>query len=145
MDTIFSPQDVDALLPKLENIFQHMDFYHMRARKLVSGCPMPTPQSKPAEVAEAARIQSQVEFLLHSVQEDIALISQMGGVVKDLEAGLVDFPGSFAGDDVWLCWKRGENKVRFWHTLDSGFAQRRPLYHSEERPHRKSRGHLEEL
>ena len=52
----------------------------------------------------------------------------MGGVVKDLETGLVDFPGRGpAGPVVNLCWKLGEAAVRFWHGMDEGFAQRKPL------------------
>jgi hypothetical protein len=28
---------------------------------------------------------------------------------------------------VNLCWKYGEPSVRFWHGLDEGYAQRKPL------------------
>ncbi len=51
----------------------------------------------------------------------------MGGVVKDLETGLVDFPGPRPGRPdgpvVNLCWKLGEDAVRFWHGMDEGFAR----------------------
>ena len=58
-------------------------------------------------------------------------VQAMGGVVKDLETGLVDFPGRWpagpGGPIVNLCWKLGEDAVRFWHGMDEGFAQRKPL------------------
>ena len=44
--------------------------------------------------------------------------------------GLVDFPGTGPGggrEPVNLCWKHGEDAVRFWHGLDEGYAQRKPL------------------
>jgi hypothetical protein len=50
--------------------------------------------------------------------------------VKDLELGLVDFPGLVAGqgdEPVNLCWKHGETAVRFWHGFDEGYAHRKPL------------------
>ena len=28
---------------------------------------------------------------------------------------------------VNLCWKHGEDAVRFWHGFDEGYAQRKPL------------------
>ena len=47
--------------------------------------------------------------------------------------GLVDFPGNVDGQDVWLCWKRGETKVNFWHPLDAGYNERQSLQRSENR------------
>ena len=56
--------------------------------------------------------------------EDVA---RLGGVTKDLEAGLVDFPHLRDGDVVNLCWKHGETSIEHWHGLDEGFAKRKPL------------------
>ena len=65
------------------------------------------------------------------VRQILQEIQAMGGVVKDLETGLVDFPGrsptGLRGPVVNLCWKLGEDAVRFWHGMDEGFANRRPL------------------
>jgi hypothetical protein len=58
-------------------------------------------------------------------------IGELGGVVKDLEMGLVDFPGrvpeAMGETTVNLCWKHGETAVRFWHGFDEGYASRKPL------------------
>ncbi len=54
-------------------------------------------------------------------------ILDLGGVTKDVEMGLVDFPGEIDGAIVNLCWKYGETAVRFWHGLNEGYAQRKPL------------------
>jgi hypothetical protein len=48
-------------------------------------------------------------------------------VVKDLDAGLVDFPSEREGELVLLCWQLGEERVAWWHTLEGGFAGRQPL------------------
>ncbi len=47
--------------------------------------------------------------------------------LRDVETGLVDFPGMLAGEEVWLCWRLGEPEVGHWHPLDEGFGSRRPL------------------
>jgi hypothetical protein len=48
-------------------------------------------------------------------------------LVKDLERGLVDFPSLKGDQEVFLCWEQDEEDIRFWHSLDSGFAGRAPL------------------
>lgn len=44
-----------------------------------------------------------------------------------LENGIVDFPTTFEGRWVYLCWCRGEPQISHWHELDTGFRGRRPL------------------
>jgi hypothetical protein len=133
MDKIFTPREADTLIPKLEAIFQHMETCQKRTQELAATRPAPSAKPSTAEVADAARIRSQIEFLLQAIQEDITMITHLGAVVKDLDMGLVDFPGRVEGNDVWLCWKRGERKIRFWHSLDAGYTERQMLKRSENR------------
>ena len=44
-----------------------------------------------------------------------------------LEHGLIDFPTTFEGRWVFLCWQRGEDEVRFWHEIDGGYAGRQEI------------------
>ena len=57
----------------------------------------------------------------------VATVVKLGGVPKDLATGLVDFPFLLEGEEVNLCWRFGEKKIRFWHGLDEGFAGRKPI------------------
>jgi hypothetical protein len=58
----------------------------------------------------------------------IERIQRMGVVVRDIQAGLIDFPSVRDGRIVNLCWRRGEPlEIRWWHDLDTGFAGRQPL------------------
>ncbi len=54
-------------------------------------------------------------------------IEQMGVLVKDLDIGLIDFLAHYQGREVCLCWKLGEEHIRFWHGTDEGFAGRKPI------------------
>lgn len=44
-----------------------------------------------------------------------------------LELGLLDFPTTYDGRWVYLCWRAGESRVSAWHEVDGGFAGRRPI------------------
>ena len=54
-------------------------------------------------------------------------INAMGCLVKDLEAGLVDFYSVLEEEPVFLCWQFGEPAVAHWHALDEGFSGRKPV------------------
>jgi len=48
-------------------------------------------------------------------------------VVRDLDAGLVDFPALRDGEEVYLCWLLDEPTVAHWHAVEAGFLGRQPL------------------
>jgi hypothetical protein len=55
-------------------------------------------------------------------------LDELGILVKGLEQGLIDFPHIRTnGEEVYLCFKVDEDEIRFWHSIDGGFAGRRPL------------------
>jgi hypothetical protein len=56
-----------------------------------------------------------------------AEIDALGIIVRDPETGLVDFPAERDDDEIFLCWRLGEDAVAWWHPVDSGFAGRQPL------------------
>jgi len=126
----FAARDITPLIPQLEQIFDHITSCKLRAEALAAEAIATPAGARPAELAQRQVVQSQVEFLMEAIQDDIHHIQALGGVTKDIEMGLVDFLGEINGQDVWLCWKRGEHHVRYWHPLDSGYAQRRAIPHS---------------
>lgn len=73
---------------------------------------------------------------LQTVKDSLAEIDAIGVQVKDIDTGLLDFPCLVDGETVLLCWKMGESRIEFWHTLEGGFAGRQPL---DERFTKKSR------
>jgi len=70
---------------------------------------------------------SEREKLAEQLQEAINRIHETGCVVKDLDEGLVDFPTLREGEEVYLCWKLGEERIGYWHGMEEGFAGRKPL------------------
>ena len=57
----------------------------------------------------------------------LAEINGFGCELKGLGEGLIDFPSKREGRTVYLCWKLGEERIAYWHELDTGFASREPL------------------
>jgi hypothetical protein len=73
-----------------------------------------------------------LEELVEAYNARLEELDRLGCVIKDLRLGLVDFYGKVKGRMVFLCWKLGEKKISFWHDLESGFAERRPISELEE-------------
>jgi len=66
------------------------------------------------------------EFL--QLTEIITALQDDGILIKGIEEGLIDFPALREnGEEVFLCWRDGEDDIGFWHSLDGGFRGRRPL------------------
>jgi hypothetical protein len=54
-------------------------------------------------------------------------IRELGVLIKDVNTGLLDFPSLRDGRQVYLCWRYGEDDIRYWHDVDAGFAGRQPI------------------
>lgn len=65
--------------------------------------------------------------LAQSLKAAVETIQSYGCLIKDLKAGLVDFPTLFRGREVCLCWRLGEDGIGFWHEVEDGFRGRRPV------------------
>jgi len=61
------------------------------------------------------------------ISELIDRVGEMGIIVKDVDAGLCDFPYDQGGELVLLCWRVGEPEVAWWHGLNEGFKGRRNI------------------
>lgn len=128
----FEPADVNALIPTLTRVMERVMRAHREATEragrlaaererigLAGGGVIDRGKWK-AELEE-------IERLTETVKSGLAEITGMGGTIKDLGLGLVDFPQLRDGRVVNLCWKFGEREVTHWHGLDEGYANRKPL------------------
>ncbi len=69
---------------------------------------------------DVAELSSRIEGYLQE-------LSDLGVEVRDLELGLVDFPTLIDGEPAYLSWRRGEERVCWWHPADRGFSERAPV------------------
>jgi hypothetical protein len=90
--------------------------------------PVPTSPAETAVAADELRLtRLRMQGLVDQMAAGVARIEAMGITLRDIGDGLVDFPALVNGKQVWLCWKRGEEQVGFWHAIDAGFSSRQPL------------------
>ena len=70
-------------------------------------------------------------FLLMQIGEQfreiVRGIERRGCHLKGLDPALIDFPHIRDGKEVYLCWRYGERKIRYWHEIEGGFSGRKPL------------------
>jgi hypothetical protein len=130
-DRYFTQAEANELLPTVRNLTERM-VAHRRALALATlrHARIATKIAgngggvSPHDVdALQATIEAESEGLVGCVEE----LQSLGLLVKDLDQGLVDFPARRGEDEVLLCWRLGEEEVTFWHTLEDGFAGRKPL------------------
>jgi hypothetical protein len=76
---------------------------------------------------KAARQRLERNQLEQGIQSALEQIIETGCVVKDLDVGLLDFPARIDDEDVYLCWKLGEDRIRFYHRQNEGFSGRKPI------------------
>ncbi len=79
----------------------------------------------PYEKLATLRVEHQ--HLAESLKSALNRILETGCLIKDLEVGLLDFPALINNEEVYLCWRLGEDRIRFYHRQDEGFSGRKPL------------------
>lgn len=76
---------------------------------------------------DAAKLRIERNRVESAVRSALERIHSTGCLVKDLDVGLLDFPARINDEEVYLCWRLGEDRIRFYHRQDEGFAGRKPL------------------
>ena len=121
---LFTVQEANQALPRLSRLLNGV-----RERwRFLSGH-----QRKPAWVLEEYHIVEEGPVspdyfkALLAIRKALHEVERMGAQVKDIQSGLVDFPSLLYGRDVLLCWRLGEDQVKFWHDPEAGFKGRQPL------------------
>jgi hypothetical protein len=74
-----------------------------------------------------ATLRMEHQQLAQTMKAALNRILESGCLIKDLEVGLLDFPSRINNEEVYLCWRLGEDRIRFYHRQDEGFAGRKPL------------------
>ncbi|HMQ21365.1 MAG TPA: DUF2203 domain-containing protein [Planctomycetota bacterium] len=74
---------------------------------------------------------AELERLGNEIRLHIEELSAVGCEYKDwsFDVGVVDFPARIRGRHVYLCWRSDEDRVEFFHGVESGIAGRRRIPH----------------
>jgi hypothetical protein len=80
-----------------------------------------------APYENASQWRREHNHFVSAIRSAVERIHATGCVVKDIDVGLLDFPSRINGQEVFLCWRLGEDRIRFYHGMDEGFAGRKPI------------------
>lgn len=132
MPRYFKLQECQRLLPELESTLRDALFHKSEYQKADAELDSSVHHirssgganvDRPAYLAIRARRDTSAAALRDALQR----IELTGAVVKDLDIGLIDFLSLYQGREVCLCWRLGEDQIRFWHGTEEGFRGRKPI------------------
>jgi hypothetical protein len=79
------------------------------------------------EAKLALAVLGEANQISEAMRRSFGTLHEIGCEIKDVQQGLVDFRTRREDRTVYLCWRLGEDEIRYWHELDTGFAARQPL------------------
>jgi hypothetical protein len=138
----FTLDEAQALLPVVEALLKRaldskQDHQKLETELAVLNRRIYMAGGMRVNIAEVARRRAEMETHMERMREILGEMDEIGVQVKDLEAGLLDFPCRVEDEVVLLCWRMGERTIEHWHTMEAGFKGRQPL---DERFKKRSSG-----
>ena len=135
-ERLFTRDEVNRLIPRLTELMEaaidrHRQALALQERLREDRARVAASGGERIDAMEWKARAERLDGLGIEIRQLLGEVQALGGVIKDLEMGLVDFPGrgpaGRGGEIVNLCWKLGDDEVGFWHGMDEGFANRKPL------------------
>lgn len=125
MFNLYTPFGANNTLPKIRSKFSTILNQRIQIMELQTELNYLGSQRNTHE--EFFKLKNQVNRLTTMLYKQIEELEELGVMIKSFDEGLLDFPAIRFEEEVWLCWKLGEDKVRFWHHKNEGFTSRKPL------------------
>ena len=128
-DKLFSVEEANMLLPEIRTILDEFKdrkkmFFELKEEIIELTEVVDSEKYRSEELSKKERIMMATSNEIENLFEEIA---DLGCVVKDIDNGLVDFISIFKGRKVFLCWKQGEDKVSWYHDMQTGFTGRKKI------------------
>ncbi len=121
MERVFTLEEATALLPQLTQLLTALRDAQRMASELGGAAVRHTVSSNGSAAAvTASGPMPEVERLGGEVDD-------LGVILRDPETGLVDFASVRDGEQIYLCWRLGEERIAYFHPRDTGFMGRQPL------------------
>ncbi len=122
--------ELRTLLPQLKAWATRLGVVHEELQRLASFWGRELEAADNPDAALRHRLDEEWQSLSRRLEQEVLRLHEDGVEVKDLEVGLADFYTVLDGELVFLCWRRGEEEVGYWHPIQGGYRNRRPLPHT---------------
>lgn len=131
---VFTLAEANQLLPTVRGLLQSLrarqhEMRRIEETKAVEELSWLQPDGtvSPRAREQVARLDELLRQATEAFEEALERLNATGAQIKDLDEGLVDFFAERGDRLIYLCWKDGDEQIRFWHDLESGFAGREPI------------------
>lgn len=128
----FTIKDVDNLILTIEKNLRRTIKLN-KALDLLSSIEIEVYDDDYDNLRRVTKLNKHFHKLSYEFYMSLEKLEDKGCIVKDLDIGIVDFYSKFEGREIFLCWKLGERKVKFWHEIDVGYAGRKPILDLEQK------------
>jgi len=141
----FTVEEADSLIGFLETTLERIKRNRQRylwlqeeisILKVIVGCGANTRENKPkgenvnGDTIELEDKLQQFKEVEKEIEKGKAAITDSGCIIRDEDKGMIDFFSIQNNTVVYLCWRKGEDSVRFWHSIHDDFDSRQPLLKS---------------
>ena len=131
---IYTPREASTLVPKLSRAFDEVDEIRQRLKTIKGKIDVLEmiwgDEVQAATNPDHKEHQHYLEEMEQAKKDYDAAgrrIAEFEAVVKSIDQGLVDFYGVIDSRLVFLCWRRGEKTIEYFHHLEDGFQGRQPI------------------
>ena len=125
MFTLFSVDKANTILPKVKKRFDEILFCKNNVIDIQEE--LQNLSDSNCSFEKFITKKQQLNHAVTSLYSMIQKLEDMGVMIKSVDEGLLDFPSIRYDEEIWLCWKFGENQVKFWHGKEEGFMGRKPI------------------
>jgi hypothetical protein len=127
-DKLFTLDEATAVLPQLRLLMERLQRHALRLDAEMQDLARARATTLAAlDVEDLLRARPALRLIVEELDDTVDRIGELGGQLKDIRLGLVDFPSLLDGERVLLCWQFGEDDIAYWHAEEEGFAGRRLL------------------
>ncbi|SDH05604.1 hypothetical protein SAMN05192534_101467 [Alteribacillus persepolensis] len=130
----FTLQQANELLPVVREELAHLQYLNRecemkhRQRRMLNN----VDQIVHGDYQHVFELEAAHDFLHIQICSYVKQLKKQHIYIKDIEKGVVEFPGKLGDEYVLLCWKQGEEFVTHYHRLDETFYHRKRIFRTEE-------------
>ena len=127
---LFSLEEANALLPQLDSLLNRLLTKKEALDRLHDEFFMQELLHEATASTENVRLESgarEVDGSISDLEEELGQFRSLGCILRNLDAGWVEFPAERQGNMIYYCWKKGEPAIQYYRKIQSAFAERLPF------------------
>lgn len=122
----FTLDEARAVLPEIKSIVEKLQ-NTKKALDVFKNIEIEYGDESVLDDINTTKINKEFHRLSYQFFQGIDRLEVLGCMLKDINTGLVDFYSIVDGEEIFFCWRLGEQDIMHWHDLEAGFRGRMPI------------------